>query len=159
VADEVNALRAAAAGTWPALIARRTSIQTVTNSSALVNDNDLVLALAASAVYLIDAGLFFDGVANAHLKVAWAVPNAGQMTWSLSGENVGSNNAYTAVALETPNALAVRIPSSSIYHAEARGVVVTIDAGNLNLQWAQQVATSGDTRMRPRSWLRAQRIA
>ena len=160
--DVKAAIDALEAGVDPfggVVFAVKPTFQTVNNSTALVADVDLSVPLEGSSTYLFRAGLFVSGVAAAHFKAGWTLPSGAVVSWSMVGEYVGADGQFSGIALESGSALAVRVPGGSIYHAEARGIVITTTAGNLALAWAQQVAVSGNTLLRARSFLEARRVA
>lgn len=59
--------------------AYKTTNQGVTSSTALVNDNDLQVAVVANAVYRYELVLYYDGDAAGDLKVSHTVPSGTTM--------------------------------------------------------------------------------
>ena len=114
----------------------------ITSSTTLTNDPDLVLPVAAAATYDFRCYLDFEGASSGGgLSWQWAVPSAATLRYVL--------NANTAVST-----LGLTITGGSTVDANTNGatvlqgaymdgtLVVSSTAGNLQLKWCQ-VTSSG----------------
>lgn len=135
---------------------RKTANESVTLSTVLQNDNDLVLALAANATYLIEGFLIFTANGG-DIKFAFTEPTSATMHWvshALAGAAFSrdyQDETSTATADD-------RASTSSKAVIKFTGSIVTTNAGNLQLQWAQNVSDGDQTTVYAGSWFRAQRV-
>lgn len=143
------------------LAATKANDQSVTSSTVLVSDSDLVLSVAASATYVVSGYLNYAGAAQGtgDLKLTFTVP-------------AGATLSYTLVRMDTAGATGLTNPSGATVTNVAgtsavadRSVFISATlvlggtAGSLQLQWAQNTSSTTATVVRARSWLWAQRIA
>lgn len=159
--DDTGAESALAGAGSSISIVRKTADEIVNNSAAVQNDDHLLLALDATAMYRFEFDLFFDAHASADLKIAITVPAGATLRWWTPG---GLNNAGTGWGMSTITA------SGTTRDFEANGVgtiralriigfVETAGtAGNLQLQWAQNTANASDATVRENSSLVAYKL-
>jgi len=144
-------------GVFPTVVLKA-SDETVNNSNALQDDDDLVSAVAANTNYIFRFVLFFTGNIAADIKFAITVPAAvtflrwgsGQMKYNVDGYNISMSPVVAASGTSTPVA--------SRGATEAQFIIDGVlsngaNAGNLQLQWAQNVANASDTQVLPGSSL------
>lgn len=128
--------------------------QIVNNSETLVNDEDLVIPVGANDVWLILVRLFVS-CSNATPDMDWlfTVPSGGEIGAlpAIHVVTLGAlNNLLTEKTIEVPSGA-----SNLYFHAIYTGGGT---AGNLQLEWAQNVATVADTKMLTDSSILALRI-
>ena len=136
------------------VVLRKASDQTVNNSTTLVNDADLLIAMGANEVWYFEAMIIHIGNNTAGLKIAFTVPSGATLSWVAI--YMGSSTTDTRIELEQVSGTAVTaIETGTINHPIlAKGMVrVSSTAGNLQLQWAQNTATAVDTKVLTDSWL------
>ena len=152
------------------IVARTSDSAPVNNSTVLVSDTQLLFATGSNSADIIfcEAFLIVSGPdTTSDIKIAWSIP-AGVTGYhgAISGaSNVGgwlSVNAGTSpAALAT--ALTGTFPYGSIagifgiYHGALFKIGGT--AGTINLQWAQNTAFAGDTKLLSGSFLRLTKLA
>lgn len=141
----------------------KTSTESVTSSTALQNDDQLFLAVAANAKYTIEALIIYDGAAAGDFKAAFTIPSGATINWVAggpqSGVGVTSYNANVATASAAALALACNGAGNSM-GAQPKGYLsVASTAGNLQFQWAQQASSATATRVFLGSWLKLTRVA
>lgn len=140
----------------------RTADQSVTSSTALVDDNTLAAAVAANATYHVEAVLIFVGgtQGSSDLKIAWTAPAGVTMNWVAAGKNTGGTNTWTD-AQTTPGAtVALGTSGATVRMAKIEGTLVTgATAGTLQLQWAQNTSSGTATTMKTGSVLQLTRTA
>jgi|SRR6185437_10250034 len=127
--------------------ARKTSDQSVTSSTTLVNDTQLVVAVSASNAYKFDLVLLYKGAAagTGDLKFAWSVPAGATVVSHLLFADTGlvaRLNYQTATTSPpmgtngTGNPLSLRCTGT---------IVVSSTPGSLQLQWAQNTSNATAT--------------
>ncbi|MFJ9645019.1 hypothetical protein [Streptomyces sp. NPDC101206] len=136
--------------------------ESVTSSTTLQDDNHLVLALEASATYVVEGALFYDGQFNAgNLKLTWSLPAGATFYWSANAPATGGAAAYASNAV-TSGTITVGTygTGGSKTTAQVSATVTTTGtAGNMQLRWAQDASVGIATTIYAKSWLRAIRIA
>jgi len=142
---------------------RKTANQSVTNSTALVNDTHLKFALLANEVWLFEALLFVGGPTAGDIKVAFTVPAGATLSWGGVGLDLAAA-ANTAVQV-----LNAQTASGGAWGLGLQGVGTTVsiklwgtvvngaNAGDLQMQWAQNTADAAGTTVGVNSWLKGDR--
>lgn len=142
------------------LFVRKTSNETVNNSAVLQNDDALVLTMEASSSYLLSLRLIVNTGTTPDFKFTFTVP-AGT-TGSIHVFE-GSTPSTAAAVLQGPFSLTATSAFSGIAADQVllvQGVVVvSTTAGNLQLQWAQNVANASDTIVGSNSYMMLQKVA
>jgi hypothetical protein len=139
-----------------AVIVRKTADEPVNNSTALQNDDELLLAMAANEVWEIDLNLIFQSTAVAGLKLIPTVPAA--CVGYQHGVYIDTTPALvlTKVALVTVSVQGIAANSMLCLRYT---VINGANAGNFQIQWAQMVAEATNTIVRANSMLIARKIA
>lgn len=153
----------ATGGAIPLLI-RKSANETVNGSAALQDDNHLLFAIGASEVWEFEAVLWYSSGTTPDLKVAFTVPASAEIYVGWGGSTseadaalgggviVGSGTArglQGGGASATPNRVAT-----------AKGLVVnSTNAGNVQMQWAQNTSNGSDTIIFANSTLKAYKLA
>lgn len=137
--------------------------ETVNNSNTLQNDNELVLAVTANAVYHLQMFLLYNTTDAADIKIAWTYPTGMTMTWTHRAFD-SSITAVTGViymgALTEVNTVSMGGAGSNSIGLMINGLVrVSSTAGSLQLQWAQNSATAVNTKVLANSWMKLTRTA
>lgn len=125
-------------------VVRKTADETVNNSTAFQNDNDLFFAMAANTTYEIELFLLVVSDSTADFKMAFTLPAGANMIWFHVQD--ASIDAFRIASLGTA-AQTISIVGSTDEHAFwIKGIVrCATFAGNLQLQWAQNTATVVNT--------------
>ena len=138
-------------------LVRKTADEVVNASSTLQNDDVLLYALAANEVVTFVAALHVTSGTTPDIKFAFTVPAAATLRWGLSGPDMSasqSSNGTSGSAIAAPCA-GVSLPNIMWI----AGVVVNgANAGNLQLQWAQNTSDASDTTVLANSWLRVGQV-
>lgn len=144
----------------------KTADETVNTSAALQNDDVLVLPVAASSKYLVDAFIIYDSNTTADFKCAWVGPSGATMNWTVNGLAVASTAVSGSVVLA--NAAIADAGAQSIGGAGAGTQVVahiagiltvSTTAGTLQFRWAQATSDASDTKVIAGSYLRLIKVA
>jgi hypothetical protein len=143
------------------LVGYKTANQSVTSSTALVNDSALAVALAANAYYWFQNFVVYEGgTLNASdIKWAYTVPAGATLT---AGTYYRATTAV-AVNWNQINATTVSAAGSNgagnLLVLNASGTVQTGGtAGNLQMQWAQNTSSGTATIVHSGSVLLATRV-
>ncbi len=132
--------------------------ETVTNSTTLQDDDDLVLAVGANEIWLVRGFFIVDAPTAGDFKVGWTAPASPTvLRLGFFGEATSgvSHVGYTStVAI---NAEWDSIPMINGYHSVY--LENGSNAGNLQLQWAQVVADATGAIVKKGSWLECIQIA
>lgn len=126
----------------PHLIVRKTSDQSVTSSTALVDCTSMVLTVGANEVWLTEWFIRYAAGATGDIKFGWTFPTGGEIDAGVAARN-------TTAATVNQFWYATTSPTT----AEAFGTVNAVEllrvhaicvnggtAGNYQLQFAQQVS-------------------
>lgn len=137
--------------------------ESVTSSTALQDDNELVLPLAtAGATYDFSCYLDYEGAAigTGDLKITWTLPAGATLRYQMPSLGAGgaTNEQNTYVAGSVP-ALGTK-GAGNLCGATLTGtLVVAATTGNLRLQWAQNTSSVTATIVHAQSSLTLLRTA
>jgi hypothetical protein len=140
--------------------------ETVTSSTTLQNDDELVFALAASAVYKIDGAISVAGATAGDIKTAFTVPTSATGNVEFIGATVaasGSDNwsrALNIVDFVTPDfGTFGTLGVATFQPVLIKGAIFTAgSSGNLTFQWAQNASSGTATTVGKGSWITVTRI-
>lgn len=139
---------------------KKTSDESVTSSTTVQNDNQLVLAVQANSVYIIEGFFIYSGDGG-DIKLHFDVPSGATLDW-VTNAPIGTTDITLSVAYQTagssPNGND-RADTTLKSVILPKGTLITgATAGNIQLQWAQNVSDPDATTIFANSWLRAQRV-
>lgn len=158
---------------------RKTSDTTRAATTTVTADPHLTLSVEASAVYIWDGWLKFDGPVGGDFNIDFTVPTGSLGEWA--GWGAGITNIVSADG--TPTLLSntqstrgylIRTESNDVAQSRSFGTLaagtaltaqlmgtlrVGTTAGTFSLDWAQLSSDAGNTTLYTDSWLRFTRIA
>lgn len=139
-------------GIGKVLYARKTADESVTSSTTLQDDNHMTLAVVASASYWLDLSIFWTSTsATPGIKIGWSAPSGATMTW-------GSPNAGAMITIAQTDSWSTVASEIDASHYEA--ILQTAgNAGNIVVQWAQDVSNGTATTVKAGSVLSLLRVA
>lgn len=142
------------------ILARKTLDETVNNTSTLQNDNHMSASVIANAVYEMRMRAIVNGGTTPDIKFGWTYPVG--LTMSVHFFE-GSTPSTAASVLQGPG-IETTVPAFSTIAADQiiiiEGlVIVGANAGTLQLQWAQNVATASNTTVKINSYLLLRRLS
>jgi len=146
------------------ILVRKTADQTVNNSEALVDDDDLKAAMAANEVWAFELLVIVDSPTAADVRIAFDVPSGSTLTWSGVGLDPSATDA-TGVAVPNMQEAAganlnFGVVAGARWPIKIWGIVECgVTPGDLQTKFAQVAATVGDTTVKENSWLKAFRLA
>lgn len=129
--------------------------ETVNNSTTLQNDDHLILPVGANEVWAFTLCLLFRSGTTPDLKYAFTAPSGAtvQFLSTIYFDSIG-DGASTTVATIPGNGTTVTVVDT------ATGVITASNtAGNMTLQWAQNVQNSSDTKVLAGSYIIAHKLA
>ncbi|KKN05572.1 hypothetical protein LCGC14_1086070 [marine sediment metagenome] len=138
---------------------RKTATQGVTNSTALVDCTQLLIALLANEVWMFDACIFFEADTTPDIKFAFKVPAGATLLWGISEtvDAATSNHPVYRARSVSDDAQSIHAPGlGTAVPAHLMGTVVNgATPGDLQLRFAQDVADAGNpANVLAQSWLR-----
>lgn len=173
--DATKFLRGDATPTWAVpgaggsggdAIVRKTADETITATTTLQNDDELLFPVDASSVYCFEILLLLVAPNTAaDWKIGWAVPASATMFWD--PENLQGTIPWAAnTTTSNPPALSTEGSSFSFSGGVgpsgmfARGVVVTAGtSGNVQFKWAQSTSDAGNSTVKANSFIRYRKIS
>ena len=134
------------------LSAVKTSDESVTSSTALQNDNQLYVPLAANAYYAFECYLDYEGgtLGSSDIQWGWSFPAGLTMRYQVVGGNITGATTYigTSVVVGSTNGagtLRAQVMKGSVF--------VGSTAGTLQLQWAQNTSSGTATIVHAQSYI------
>jgi hypothetical protein len=146
------------------LFVRKTATESVTSSTTLQDDDDLVLAVEADSVYLLDALLFYDGGTAGDFKLAFTYPTGATIDYVHTGPPTTAsggtgNTVDNRLIVETDTLGLGAAGAGTTLGVHITGVlVVDSTAGSLQLQWAQFASSGTATRVFAPSYLYLRKV-
>ena len=148
---------------YPHLIVRKTSDETVTSSTVLQDDNQLILPLLANEIWKFEFNLIYSADAAGDIQISFTFPAAGRIDasvfWNTSGSAAdiikwsGTTTPATAQNLQgLGSTIRLSLPIQGIFTNSST-------AGNLTLQWAQTASSATATTVYTNSTLWAVKLA
>lgn len=126
---------------------RKSSDQTVTSSTTLVNDSQLKFAVAANETYIFQAWLYTyaaDGTPD--IKVTFTGPSGSTVLWSSSQVIFNAAAATTLTSVNTGGTSADLFVDANNRAIQLYGTILNgATAGDVQLQWAQNTSSANGT--------------
>jgi hypothetical protein len=144
-------------------LVRKTSDETVNNSSTLQDDDTLLAALAASEVVTFQCFIIFDSGTTPNFKAAFTVPGGATIVYNWSS-GISIDTSLAAGRENTASASGTALVwggygVGSKAAATLTGTVINgATPGNLTLQWAQNTANASNTKVYAGSFLLVFRV-
>jgi len=139
---------------------RKSADESLANSSALQDDDELFLKLPANTTYAIDGAIFVSSTSVIpDIKIAFTFPNDSIMDVGFMAADSGSFSS--AQLLETSgassNAIALTANTPQVIHIKGT-IKMGSSSGNINFQWAQNTSNANATVVKEGSYLKAGEI-
>ncbi|MBL7975372.1 MAG: hypothetical protein JNJ85_10695 [Candidatus Kapabacteria bacterium] len=144
------------------IIVRKSADESVTNNTALQDDNELFFSISANEIWDVDAMIRVYGGAG-DIKFALVLPTGATMWVSAMGDNDASNDDYVEM---TSSGVGYTFNPSGPWEITATGTLVHLhglvvnstNAGTVKFQWAQAYSNGTPTTVKINSFIRAERI-
>ncbi|MDD5041592.1 MAG: hypothetical protein PHX87_03855 [Candidatus Peribacteraceae bacterium] len=143
--------------TWtqPFTFARKTNDETVTNSTALQNDNHLFFAVGANQTWIFEMHLVGNSSTSRDFRFAVVAPEDSTCLTSVSDANGSTGGSVISCGAEITKIAGTGEDTPYIVH----GLVSTGSTpGTVQLQWAQNSSGSAESILRTNSFLSAERV-
>jgi hypothetical protein len=135
------------------------------STTAMANDEDLILALVANYSYTFNAMVVYGAGTTADIKLGWTFPTGATLTYAALGTDVTAGGNAPVETVSVAEASDTSKPYggagiSSFRFVEYTGrITVSSTAGNLTLRRAQNTSTAENTLIKAGSFLTLQRVA
>ncbi len=137
---------------------RKTSNQTVTNSTTYQNDNALVYTASANEIFEFEAHMFISG-GNGGIKIRVSIPSGASMKLYAELKKDNQHNwVYTKLTSSTDEVSWNKIDSTYGYARIVGIVQMGSSGGNVQVQWAQYSSDATGTTVEAGSYLKITRI-
>jgi len=139
--------------------------ESVTDSAALQNDNDLFLVLPATGTFAFIAALYCQSTVaqgSGDIKMAFTWPAGASSSWSTLGNaaSSGAGVSMNAVRNTSGASLSCGVGATEVPVVLFGTIVMGGTAGDLQLEWAQNTAAASQSiTVKAQSWLIAWQIA
>ena len=137
-------------------IVRKTADEIVNNSIVLQNDDHLLMAVAANEIWDLDILIRITATAVADFKFTFVVPTAATLKGN-TYYDVG--RLQVALDLAATQSVLFGVDRADDFHGLKAVYVGGANAGNIQLQWAQNTAEVSDTKVLADSCLIAHKLA
>jgi hypothetical protein len=146
------------------LYVRKTADQSVTSSTTLVDDNQLLLSVVANAVYELRMLLIYTAATTGDLNMTFTGPAAATLDWNVGGLSGTSATNPDGVTWWGANTIggndSVGGAGATNMVARPSGVLITAGtAGTFKLRWAQAASSGTATTIKTGSVMILQRVA
>lgn len=144
---------------------RKTADETVNNSTALQNDNELLAALPTAGTYQFEMNMLYSATTVADIKFAFTWPAGATAFWSAIGLATGAATLTGDATFSFTNGSGTSVAFGGIGAGAPvpirlfGNIVMGGTAGNLQLQWAQQNLEATNTIVHSNSNLQLWRVA
>jgi hypothetical protein len=152
-------------------VAYKASDQSVTNSTTVVNDNDLSFSVVSGATYNIDSYLQWVGNDTGDIKFGFTFPASSTLSFAIigpddtattfaSGGTRGTGEWFARNGQTSSPSGTIQVSgSTSTLAGIIKGQLVCNTTGTLQLQWAQNTANATATTLKAGSWMSLKRVA
>lgn len=140
--------------------------ESVTSSTVLQDDDELLVAVVANAVYMVEATVFVTGATAGDVKVTFALPASATGVIGLAGQILAGASSddwhrmNTVIDFVTPDFMNFGVISTTQPQpvTVAGSIFTGASAGTLQMQWAQNASSGTATVVKKGSWLRVTRV-
>ncbi len=148
-------------GTDPTLlfVAPASNQVATASTTVLANDTGMVLALAASSTYMLDALIVYDGPATGDFKIQFNGPTGATADLHVSAYNAALGVTHPVIAIATSLIVGAAAVGTKAGARVTGRVVVSTTAGNLQMQIAQGTADAGVTTRHTGSFIALRKVA
>lgn len=145
-------------------VVRKTATESVTSSTVLQDDDELLFAGVSDAVYAVEVVCFVDGATGGDFKATIVGPAGASGTVSVQGPQSGATTFDNHTMAEQSSSLGTAPSAGTLgtgnkTRVEVKALVILAGtAGDVKLQWAQLASSGTATRLFADSYLIAHRI-
>lgn len=136
--------------------------ESVTSSTTLQNDDDLFVPVVANAIYTLTAMVLYGGATGGDFKMLFRTPTSGSFTGMATGlvvaATTASDNANIPMTGNSSEVFGCLGAGTQILTVIGR-LVTAGTAGNLQVEWAQNVSSGTSTQVFGNSFLDLRRVS
>lgn len=140
----------------------KNGVQSVTSSTTLVDDNDMVFTLPGSGTYVWTTFLNYTGgtLGSSDLKCTFAYTGTSSFgVWGGAGIATSATTAIQAGGNSLGSTVSWGTSGGSFFTLHMHGSVFATSSGTLKLQWAQNTSSATSTNLRQGSFMQVWQIA
>lgn len=137
------------------IVARKTATETVNNSSAIQNDDELFIALEASTLYYIEVDVIWTSGATPDFKFDFSCPSG--LTGSYNVIALAGAATFFGNVAWTGSASTLDGDGTTKHH-RIYGPALTSSAGTMQFRWAQGTTNLSDTQVFAFSLMQAKKL-
>lgn len=148
----------------PPIVKAKASNETVTSSTTLQDDDDLVQAIGANETWVFEFTLYVSGAAAGDILPDVAAPAGATGFWGVLGAALGNTTDQSSVRIRAADTLSSTGITLGIIDAVTNVARITAtvfngaNAGNVKLRWAQGTSNATGTVVHAGSVMKAHRI-
>jgi len=134
------------------------------STTTFADDPDMTVALAANSMYSVEMQINMIADTTADIKTLWTVPTGASGSKFVLGPGTGNDGSDSSTTrfggsgFGTAIVYGARTGGFSFAVME-RAIVTTTNAGNLTLQWAQNVSSATASQVLINSYIRVEQLA
>lgn len=144
-------------------IVRKTADETISNSTVLQNDDQLLVALPAAGLFMFEMDGLYSSSTVADFKMAYAIPAGATIRWSTVGLATGATSISGDATFDSSTTGSTAVGgagvSSLVLFRTFGEITMGGTAGNMQFQWAQNTGEVSNTTMRTSSRLQIWRFS
>jgi hypothetical protein len=135
---------------------QKSTTQSVTSSTTLVDDNAFTFTLAANKTYEVTGVLRMDCGSTGHMKVQFVAPTSStEFITAFVNRSAQDDVTYILSPTTSYDISSLGTTSSTTDMVEVKGIVTTSStSGTFKLQWAQQTSSSTATTVYSGSYIK-----
>lgn len=147
------------------ITATKAATESVTSSTTMQNDDELLAAVEASATYDVLLHLLYDSATAGDISIGWSGPTGATLNWGLIGVHVNETSSSTVANVSMQSRIISEIvdlgggASTGTYGLVHGTLITSSTAGTLNFRWAQRASSATATNVRAGSQLILRRTA
>lgn len=149
----------------PTLFRRKTADEPLPTSTALQDDNHLIVPVKVDGIYRIETFLIVDGPAAADLKLGWSAPSGSTLHWTSAGLTTSLGAGAQSASYKLPylgladtDGVGLADVGTKVIARPSGLLLVGASAGNLTLRWAE-LTSSGTVTVYAGSWIQLTKVA
>jgi hypothetical protein len=133
---------------------------TATNTTTLTNVPGLVVPLLANTKYAIEAWIWYTATVAADIKLSFTAPSGATLRWAILGVEVTDADQIGPIDSGVVGSGSLAVAGSALNGCcrPSGNIDVGATPGNLQLQMAQNTASTTGTVLSSGSWLRVTRL-
>jgi hypothetical protein len=126
-------------------VAYKDTNETVNNTAVIQNDDELVLAVAASTKYFFELYVPYNSGATPDLKVGWTLPSGATNIWQIDYFDTSAVAQKGQSSSVPTTGFAIGGFGADLYVRFLGSISISSTAGNMQVVWAQNTANASNS--------------